>query len=212
MTFPPDPRNNPAAKAAVAKFRANKFEPEAYTLYSYAAVQVMAQAARSRQVARPEEGRRENALRHEVQDRDRRSRPTTRRVTSPASTTRCTCGRRTRAARSLTSNCRRARLTKVYIEPRAPAPSTGAGVLLFSRCCRAPGKTSSSQTLTCVDAAGEKGDPREHQQRAHRLLNAMQMALEAREKGRERLDGEGGGDEAESLGRANRPRADPRPA
>jgi branched-chain amino acid transport system substrate-binding protein len=45
MTFPPDPRNNPAAKAAVAKFRAAKFEPEAYTLYSYAAVQVMAQAA-----------------------------------------------------------------------------------------------------------------------------------------------------------------------
>jgi branched-chain amino acid transport system substrate-binding protein len=45
MTFPPDPRNNPAAKAVVAKFRAAKFEPEAYTLYSYAAVQVMAQAA-----------------------------------------------------------------------------------------------------------------------------------------------------------------------
>jgi branched-chain amino acid transport system substrate-binding protein len=45
MTFPPDPRNNPAAKDVVAKFRANKFEPEAYTLYSYAAVQVMAQAA-----------------------------------------------------------------------------------------------------------------------------------------------------------------------
>ncbi|MGN6573047.1 MAG: branched-chain amino acid ABC transporter substrate-binding protein [Pseudolabrys sp.] len=47
MTFPPDPRNNPNAKAAVAKFRANKFEPEAYTLYSYAAVQVMAEAAKA---------------------------------------------------------------------------------------------------------------------------------------------------------------------
>ncbi|HEX7799899.1 MAG TPA: branched-chain amino acid ABC transporter substrate-binding protein [Asticcacaulis sp.] len=46
MTFPPDPRNNPAAKDAVAKFRAAKFEPEAYTLYSYAAVQVMADAAK----------------------------------------------------------------------------------------------------------------------------------------------------------------------
>jgi branched-chain amino acid transport system substrate-binding protein len=45
MTFPPDPRNNPAAKSIVAKFRAKNFEPEAYTLYSYAAVQVMAQAA-----------------------------------------------------------------------------------------------------------------------------------------------------------------------
>ncbi len=47
MTFPPDPRNNPAAKEVVAKFRANKFEPEAYTLYSYAAVQVMAEAAKA---------------------------------------------------------------------------------------------------------------------------------------------------------------------
>ena len=46
MTFPPDPRNNPAAKDVVAKFRAAKFEPEAYTLYSYAAVQVMADAAK----------------------------------------------------------------------------------------------------------------------------------------------------------------------
>ncbi len=47
MTFPPDPRSNPAAKDVVAKFRANKFEPEAYTLYSYAAVQVMAEAAKA---------------------------------------------------------------------------------------------------------------------------------------------------------------------
>ena len=47
MTFPPDPRNNPNAKAVVEKFRANKFEPEAYTLYSYAAVQVMAEAAKA---------------------------------------------------------------------------------------------------------------------------------------------------------------------
>jgi branched-chain amino acid transport system substrate-binding protein len=45
MTFPPDPRNNPEAKAAVEKFRANKFEPEAYTLYAYAAVQIIKQAA-----------------------------------------------------------------------------------------------------------------------------------------------------------------------
>jgi branched-chain amino acid transport system substrate-binding protein len=47
MTFPPDPRNNPNAKAVVAKFRAAKFEPEAYTLYAYAAVQVMAEAAKA---------------------------------------------------------------------------------------------------------------------------------------------------------------------
>jgi branched-chain amino acid transport system substrate-binding protein len=47
MTYGPDPRNNPAAKDAVAKFRAKKFEPEAYTLYSYAAVQIIKQAAES---------------------------------------------------------------------------------------------------------------------------------------------------------------------
>ena len=47
MTFPPDPRNNPNAKEAVAKFRAAGFEPEAYTLYSYAAVQIIAEAAKA---------------------------------------------------------------------------------------------------------------------------------------------------------------------
>ncbi len=45
MTYGPDARNNPAAKSVVDKFRANKFEPEAYTLYSYAAVQIIKQAA-----------------------------------------------------------------------------------------------------------------------------------------------------------------------
>lgn len=39
MTFPPDPRNRPEAKAIVERFRAKKFEPESYTLYSYAAVE-----------------------------------------------------------------------------------------------------------------------------------------------------------------------------
>ncbi len=45
MTYGPDPRSNPDASAIVAEFRAKKFEPEAYTLYSYAAVQVIKQAA-----------------------------------------------------------------------------------------------------------------------------------------------------------------------
>ena len=45
MTYGPDPRNNPDANSVVAEFRAKKFEPEAYTLYSYAAVQVIKQAA-----------------------------------------------------------------------------------------------------------------------------------------------------------------------
>ncbi len=46
MTFSPDPRTNPANKAIVEKFRKDrKFEPQAYTLYSYAAVQIIKQAA-----------------------------------------------------------------------------------------------------------------------------------------------------------------------
>jgi branched-chain amino acid transport system substrate-binding protein len=45
MTYGPDPRNRPEAKDVVAEFRAKNFEPEAYTLYSYAATQIFAQAA-----------------------------------------------------------------------------------------------------------------------------------------------------------------------
>jgi branched-chain amino acid transport system substrate-binding protein len=45
MTFGPDPRGRPEAKAAVAKFRSKNFEPEGYTLYTYAALQVIKFAA-----------------------------------------------------------------------------------------------------------------------------------------------------------------------
>ena len=45
MTYGPDPRKRPEAKAVVDKFRAKNFEPQAYTLYSYAAVQIIKQAA-----------------------------------------------------------------------------------------------------------------------------------------------------------------------
>src|SRR5712672_3444710 len=47
MTFGPDPRKRPEAKAVVEKFRAKNFEPESYTLYSYASVQVIALAAQA---------------------------------------------------------------------------------------------------------------------------------------------------------------------
>jgi branched-chain amino acid transport system substrate-binding protein len=45
MSFGPDPRKNPASKDIVAEFKAKNFDPEAYTLYAYAAVQIMKQAA-----------------------------------------------------------------------------------------------------------------------------------------------------------------------
>ena len=45
MTYGPDPRKRPEARAVVEKFRAKNFEPESYTLYSYAAVQIIKLAA-----------------------------------------------------------------------------------------------------------------------------------------------------------------------
>jgi branched-chain amino acid transport system substrate-binding protein len=46
MTFSPDPRTNPANKAILELYRSKRmFEPQAYTLYSYAAVQIFKQAA-----------------------------------------------------------------------------------------------------------------------------------------------------------------------
>ena len=44
MTFFPDARETQAAAPTVAQFRARGFEPEGYTLYAYAAVQVWAEA------------------------------------------------------------------------------------------------------------------------------------------------------------------------
>jgi branched-chain amino acid transport system substrate-binding protein len=44
MTFPPDARKNPNAKTVVATFNAKGIDPEAFTLYAYAAVQVLAKA------------------------------------------------------------------------------------------------------------------------------------------------------------------------
>jgi branched-chain amino acid transport system substrate-binding protein len=46
MTFTPDPRTNPKNKDIVELFRKKRgFEPQAYTLYSYAALQIIKQAA-----------------------------------------------------------------------------------------------------------------------------------------------------------------------
>ncbi|HEX6112206.1 MAG TPA: branched-chain amino acid ABC transporter substrate-binding protein, partial [Geminicoccaceae bacterium] len=45
MTFSPDPRKNEAAAAVVEEFEAAGFDPEGYTLYTYATIQVWAQAA-----------------------------------------------------------------------------------------------------------------------------------------------------------------------
>lgn len=44
MTFPPDPRNRPEARSAVNRLNAKNFNPEAYTLYSYAALEIIKQS------------------------------------------------------------------------------------------------------------------------------------------------------------------------
>ena len=53
-TFGPDPRNNPANKELVEKFRKAGLEPEAYTLYDYAAVQAIVEAATAAKSNDPE--------------------------------------------------------------------------------------------------------------------------------------------------------------
>jgi branched-chain amino acid transport system substrate-binding protein len=45
MTFAPDPQRKPEAAEVVKKFLAKNFKPEAYTLYAYASMQIIAQAA-----------------------------------------------------------------------------------------------------------------------------------------------------------------------
>lgn len=47
MTFDSDPRKSPGAASVVAKFKAQNYDPEGYTLLSYAGVQVFAAAAKS---------------------------------------------------------------------------------------------------------------------------------------------------------------------
>ncbi len=46
MTFPSDPQKRPTAAAVVAEFKAKGIDPEGYTLYTYAAIQVWAEAAK----------------------------------------------------------------------------------------------------------------------------------------------------------------------
>lgn len=46
MTFPSDPQRRPTAAAVVAEFKAKGINPEGYTLYTYAAIQVWAEAAK----------------------------------------------------------------------------------------------------------------------------------------------------------------------
>ena len=95
MSFGPDPRNNPAAKDMVAEFKAKGYDPEGYTLYSYAAMQIIKAAAgrRSRSIRRRWPNTCTRASRSTPSSA---TSPTTRRATAPTSTTSGTCGKRRR--------------------------------------------------------------------------------------------------------------------
>lgn len=54
FTFPPDPRHNPAAQAVVAEFKKTGYDPEGYTLYTYAAMQIWAEAANKAKTVDPQ--------------------------------------------------------------------------------------------------------------------------------------------------------------
>lgn len=51
MTFPADPRQRPTAAAVVERFKAKGIDPEGYTLYTYAAIQIWAEAVRKANTA-----------------------------------------------------------------------------------------------------------------------------------------------------------------
>jgi branched-chain amino acid transport system substrate-binding protein len=54
MTFAPDIRTRPSAAPVVARFKARNIDPEGYTLYTYAAVQIWADAAEKAKTADPQ--------------------------------------------------------------------------------------------------------------------------------------------------------------
>lgn len=47
FTFSPDPRKDPANKDLIARFKAENYDPEGYTLYTYASFQIYADAAKT---------------------------------------------------------------------------------------------------------------------------------------------------------------------
>jgi branched-chain amino acid transport system substrate-binding protein len=54
MTFGPDPMKKPEAKDIIKRFEAKNFKPDGYTLYSYAAVEIVKQAAEAAKSTDPQ--------------------------------------------------------------------------------------------------------------------------------------------------------------
>ena len=81
MTFGPDPRKRPEAKDVGGEISRQELRAAGLHALQLRRRPDHQAGRRGGEIARPQEGRRADAVRHEVQDRDRRPRPTTRRAT-----------------------------------------------------------------------------------------------------------------------------------
>jgi len=91
MTFGPDPRKYPTAKAVVDAFKAKNYDPEGYTLYTYAAFQAFAKAAETAKSVKVEDVAK--AMRANKVDTVIGTSASTPRATSPARPTCSSSGR-----------------------------------------------------------------------------------------------------------------------
>ena len=200
MTYGPDPRHKPEAKKVVAEFRAKKFEPEAYTLYSYAGVQVIKQAAEAAKSLDPKKvaekmhsGMKFKTVLGDLAF-DKKGDIT--KLDYVMYLWKKDASGKITYVECPGSDCCENEVGGAPVN-RGHGPGSNAGAFFrgAKRSSADPAerrKRLQQPHAHLVDAAGEEGDAGEHQKRAHRLLDAMQIILEAREKCRERLDGEGG--------------------
>ena len=104
MTFPPDPRKRPEASNVVKAFELRHYNPETYTLYTYAAVQVITQAIEKANSTDPATVAKALHEKGPFKSVVGRSRPSTPRATSPAPTMSSMNGARARTAGSPTNS------------------------------------------------------------------------------------------------------------
>ena len=141
MTFGPEPRNNPNAKEAVDSFKAKGFDPQGYTLYSYAAVQIMKQAAEKASSLDPKKSRK-SCIPACPSTPSSATSPTTRKATARPSTMSGMSGRRAPTARSASCNSECANRQHV------PAIASALGK---------PSDESPLQRLNCCDPRNDYG-------------------------------------------------------
>ncbi len=167
FTFPPDPRKRPTAAAIVKEFKDKGVDPEGYTLYTYAAFQVWAQAAAKAGTIDPQKVA--AAMRTGTWDT----------VLGPMSFDKK--GDITGGGWAVYRWDKDGNYDEI-------TEASGADGWIVSRSSPASGNVSSSQKLACVTAPVRKAMPVRTSKPAHRLLDQTEMGAEAGEEGGERLD------------------------